>query len=1040
VTATVTDPAGNSDTDSDNGVIDAEVPTVSVALEDASGGIYSAEEIEDGINATVTLGAGTQVGDTLVVVDGKDNELFNGPVTQAMLDDGLVVTITDLENSDTAVSVTATVTDPAGNSDTDSDNGVIDTSTPIADPVLSTAEIFTDSDETPEGVETIPLLFRTFTVGGGVDEDEKGETIPTVHEDDPSLGGKDNETTEENLVFTLHSLPSYGTLYINVNGSGYEVADVGTEFTSESTLYWAADATSAGGAGESYTLNFRNGDGSGDNATVYAYNFDGSEGELTFQSGGMGVLGDKTVQKEVPTQLAHRGDNSEMIVVDFNGPATNATISVSNLIAGDEKEVGKVEAFLNGVSVGKWSFSKVADGGDLLVSGSGGVGTFSLPEGIVFDQLRFTATDLVEGGSGMSDSDSSDYFLSEITYTELNPASFQYTVTDEVGNVSEPVKVVINPDSSTPVPEYAEPTEPPEILGLDGTNATVYEAFLENGTGKVDDDAPDDADKSAQGGFTIKASAGVASLTFAGDGFSESFTIDQLNAVSESAPLSVTTTKGVLSITGFTDNEDGTYAVDYSYTLTTAIDHPDEGRDPLPKDAISVTVTDSFSRTADDSLNVTIVDDAPTFENIMNAIIANESGTAVTGFHDLSFGADGLGAIFVTDPVNDAFNGEVSYTTTVNGDGSVTKLAKVDGEDFFTLTVKADGTYDFTLHEARLSILQPVDFSGVSGGKSVDQLVIGDVTISAVDTDGNGVIGNKEQIKPTSAGFGVGEGNVDAGEQFNISFADDTAVDSVGLFIKHQGSTDFVMSWASDTGETGTTSAISQDGWVTINPTQNFTSITFTINQGSGKIEGVEYAELLLPDDAVFEFKIHGTDDDGDSSSSQTLSVTLLGAASSDTQIVGTSGDDVIAGTSGNDELIGGAGDDILIGGAGNDILTGGLGDDVFKWNFGDQGVSDDNDADSAAVDIVTDFGKGHNVLDLADLLEGENVENINSFIVAEEEGDNTTLYIKHDGGLDAGGANADQKIVLENYDMGGMTSEEFIQQLLSNNQLNIDH
>ncbi|MEI4927166.1 hypothetical protein Q8G50_32120, partial [Klebsiella pneumoniae] len=65
VTATVTDPAGNSDSATDTGTIDATAQAVSVALEDATGGIYSADEIADGVNATVTLGDSTEVGDTL---------------------------------------------------------------------------------------------------------------------------------------------------------------------------------------------------------------------------------------------------------------------------------------------------------------------------------------------------------------------------------------------------------------------------------------------------------------------------------------------------------------------------------------------------------------------------------------------------------------------------------------------------------------------------------------------------------------------------------------------------------------------------------------------------------------------------------------------------------------------------------------------------------------------------------------------------------------------------------------------------------------
>ncbi|WP_198350458.1 hypothetical protein, partial [Vreelandella venusta] len=139
VTATVTDPAGNSDSDTDTGTIDATAPTISVALEDASGDIYSADEIADGVNATVTLGSSTEVGDTLVVVDGKGNELFNGDVTQEMLDNGLTVTITELDGTDTDVSVPATVTDPAGNSDSDTDTGTIDATAPTISVALEDA-------------------------------------------------------------------------------------------------------------------------------------------------------------------------------------------------------------------------------------------------------------------------------------------------------------------------------------------------------------------------------------------------------------------------------------------------------------------------------------------------------------------------------------------------------------------------------------------------------------------------------------------------------------------------------------------------------------------------------------------------------------------------------------------------------------------------------------------------------------------------------------------------------------------------------------
>ncbi|MGM0831926.1 MAG: type I secretion C-terminal target domain-containing protein, partial [Pseudomonadota bacterium] len=135
ITAQLSDEAGNASPtvtlDLEAALtVDTTAPTVSVELEEASGGIYSADEIADGVNATVTLGSSTEIGDSLIVVDGKGNELFNGLVTQPMLDDGLTVTITDLTDGDTAISVTATVTDPAGNSDSDTDTGEIVTTPP----------------------------------------------------------------------------------------------------------------------------------------------------------------------------------------------------------------------------------------------------------------------------------------------------------------------------------------------------------------------------------------------------------------------------------------------------------------------------------------------------------------------------------------------------------------------------------------------------------------------------------------------------------------------------------------------------------------------------------------------------------------------------------------------------------------------------------------------------------------------------------------------------------------------------------------------
>ncbi|MCE8040639.1 type I secretion C-terminal target domain-containing protein [Halomonas desiderata] len=171
------------------------------------------------------------------------------------------------------------------------------------------------------------------------------------------------------------------------------------------------------------------------------------------------------------------------------------------------------------------------------------------------------------------------------------------------------------------------------------------------------------------------------------------------------------------------------------------------------------------------------------------------------------------------------------------------------------------------------------------------------------------------------------------------------------------------------------------------------------------------------------------TDADGDSASGS------LGIVVQNGQVVnGDAGNNVLFGGAGAQVLSGGDGKDILIGGAGNDTLIGGEGDDVFQWNFGDQGG-----VGSAAHDVVKDFSLGINTLDLADLLQGEAAETIDSFIFAAQEGSSTVLYVNHEGSIGANGSNATQVIVLENFNMNDQGSAEFLKGLLDSGQLHID-
>ncbi len=73
--------------------------------------------------------------------------------------------------------------------------------------------------------------------------------------------------------------------------------------------------------------------------------------------------------------------------------------------------------------------------------------------------------------------------------------------------------------------------------------------------------------------------------------------------------------------------------------------------------------------------------------------------------------------------------------------------------------------------------------------------------------------------------------------------------------------------------------------------------------------------------------------------------------------VIGSAFDDTLAGDDGVNQIIGGAGDDMLSGGLGADILTGGAGSDAF--------IYDDAALAEAAVDIITDYAFGSDIIDL---------------------------------------------------------------------------
>ena len=147
--------------------------------------------------------------------------------------------------------------------------------------------------------------------------------------------------------------------------------------------------------------------------------------------------------------------------------------------------------------------------------------------------------------------------------------------------------------------------------------------------------------------------------------------------------------------------------------------------------------------------------------------------------------------------------------------------------------------------------------------------------------------------------------------------------------------------------------------------------------------------------------------------------------------------------------IVGTAEDDVISGGTGSDTLTGGTGADVFQWNFGDEGVG--------AVDTIPDFnqsGGSYNVsegdvLDLSDLLVGEEALDHSSDLSLAQALDGTFLLVQSiNAGADTiifaepSAGSALQSIVIEGVDLtegGTLQSVDIIESLLSTNTLVVD-
>ena len=329
-------------------------------------------------------------------------------------------------------------------------------------------------------------------------------------------------------------------------------------------------------------------------------------------------------------------------------------------------------------------------------------------------------------------------------------------------------------------------------------------------------------------------------------------------------------------------------------------------------DGDAVTETATIDLITDQTSFFSFDDDGPTLtvEDPAAPVDGSVANAMATGVIDLDPGSDGLESLKIT-----GFSDLDGITEELSADGR-TLTAYIGGDNtgdvFYTLELQPDNaSYKFTIVTPREATQSdPIAFGNSTGGPGDEFLdfVAGDFDVringgifntgtGQLEDLGEGGSGdNDDDVKPTGAGFGIGDNTgqttIEDNEGFFVTVTENgnmTTIDSFNFDINREGGNNsvktFTVNWrALDengdpiTGGSGFNAGSGAESVVVpkqpssttveIDPPGEFKTLEvwFTDYTGGGnvRIENFNITDLVIPEDELLEFELTGIDGDGD--------------------------------------------------------------------------------------------------------------------------------------------------------------------------------